>query len=67
MQLNTKAWVVKEDLSDDVKPTAERQQILDDGAEAESTVVQYSDWLVSMCNISIPDSSWSFPDPHPCS
>lgn len=57
MHMAAQAWEVKTELSDGVTPT-EEQKILCDGAEAEHAVLQYSDWLVTTCNISVPDSSW---------
>lgn len=41
-------------------------QAIEEGAKAKAEVLQYSNWLVTTCNNSMPDDSWSLPVPHPC-
>ena len=42
------------------------QRIVQEGEAAKSAVLQYSDWLVTTINASIPDEQWHTPVPHPC-
>lgn len=63
------AWYTKElvqagqQLQDDV----DYEELIRDGEQAEAATLEYSDWLVPTMNQCIPDDSWSFPVPHPCS
>lgn len=33
-------------------------QVIEDGKHAETTALQYADWLVSTLNSAIPDENW---------
>lgn len=69
------AWAISEEDSNDSDngtsqfppiDEMERAQILLEGDEAKAAVLQYANWLVTTCNDTLPDESWTSPDPHPC-
>ena len=55
------AWLAQQENPDIVSP-----ELLREGEEAKTTVLQYVDWLVTTCNMALPDEFWRLPDPHPC-
>ena len=42
------------------------QGVIEAGETAKSKALEYSDWLVTTINDSMPDDSWMQPTPHPC-
>ena len=40
--------------------------LIREGELAKIAVLQYADWLVTTCNLALPDEFWRLPDPHPC-
>jgi hypothetical protein len=57
------AWMlVQQDNSED----ASNSDLIREGELAKTTVLQYADWLVTTCNLALPDEFWRLPDPHPC-
>ena len=67
MQKAGLGWSVQQDITTKgLEPTQEQQKIIQEGQESTAEILLYSDWLVTTCNESIPDSQWGVPDPHPC-
>ncbi|XP_078352432.1 uncharacterized protein LOC144637171 [Oculina patagonica] len=46
-------------LADDYRPQ------IDEGNQAQATVIKYVDWLVTTINESLPQENWTVPSPHP--
>ena len=59
------AWLVMQDQGN--LTDSDLHQIVQDGEDAKTTVLQYVDWLVTTCNSSLPGELSSTPIPHPCS
>lgn len=55
------AWLAQQDNPDD----ASTSDLIQEGEEAKNAVLQYADWLVTTCNMALPDEFWRLPDPHP--
>jgi len=58
------AWAIQE-FADDSEPV--NATLIQEGKDAKAIVLQYVDWLVTMCNRNVPYESWSSPIPQPCS
>ena len=56
------AWMLQQYDSEDTT----NSDLIQEGEIAKTTVLQYADWLVTTCNIALPDEFWRLPDPHPC-
>ena len=56
------AWLTQQDNPDD----ASTSDLIQEGEEAKTAVLQYADWLVTTCNMALPDEFWRLPNPHPC-
>ena len=62
MQKAAVAWLTEHELqASDTEPNLQQQQIIQEGEHSKEVVLQYSDWLVTNCNVSIPDQLWSLP------
>lgn len=60
------AWHATQ-VSQDQQQDNTYQQLIEEGEKAKSAALEYADWLVTTMNEAIPDDTWSFPIPHPCS
>ena len=69
VQKAASGWLADKQLQTGDVDTATHQTLLcaiEEGLKAKEEVLQYVDWLVNTCNDSIPDTSWSLSNPHPC-
>lgn len=42
------------------------EHIITYGIQANDATIEYSNWLITTMNTVIPDETWRFPSPHPC-
>ena len=61
-------WLAEQEIKTCTDQDRKKELILvvQEGIEAKANTLKYADWLVTTCNASIPDETYSLPDPHPC-
>ena len=69
VQKAASGWLADRQLQTGDVDTATHQtlvQTVEETLRAKEEVFQYVDWLVTTCNDSIPDTTWTLPNPHLC-